>query len=49
MIAMPGLVDCHVHTAQQFLRGKLALGKMGELAGADLEALPHSFRKRSGA
>jgi 5-methylthioadenosine/S-adenosylhomocysteine deaminase len=24
MIAMPGLVDCHVHTAQQFLRGKLA-------------------------
>jgi 5-methylthioadenosine/S-adenosylhomocysteine deaminase len=24
LIAMPGLVDCHVHTAQQFLRGKLA-------------------------
>ncbi|MFY9790799.1 MAG: amidohydrolase family protein [Candidatus Sulfotelmatobacter sp.] len=32
MIAMPGLVDCHVHTAQQFLRGKLAsLGNMGNL------------------
>ncbi|MGB2665349.1 MAG: amidohydrolase family protein [Candidatus Acidiferrum sp.] len=32
MIAMPGLVDCHVHTAQQFLRGKLAsLGNMGSL------------------
>ncbi|MGA3090353.1 MAG: amidohydrolase family protein [Terriglobales bacterium] len=32
MIAMPGLVDCHVHTAQQFLRGKLAsLGYMGNL------------------
>jgi 5-methylthioadenosine/S-adenosylhomocysteine deaminase len=29
---MPGLVDCHVHTAQQFLRGKLAsLGNMGNL------------------
>src|SRR5256885_839321 len=24
MIAMPGLIDAHVHTAQQFLRGKLA-------------------------
>ena len=32
MIAMPGLIDCHVHTAQQFLRGKLAsLGNMGNL------------------
>src|ERR1700733_803132 len=32
MIAMPGLVDCHVHTAQQFLRGKLSsLGNMGNL------------------
>jgi 5-methylthioadenosine/S-adenosylhomocysteine deaminase len=32
MIAMPGLVDCHVHTAQQFLRGKLAsLGYKGSL------------------
>lgn len=32
MIAMPGLVDCHVHTAQQFLRGKLAsLGHLGSL------------------
>jgi 5-methylthioadenosine/S-adenosylhomocysteine deaminase len=32
MIAMPGLVDCHVHTAQQFLRGKLAsVGNMGNL------------------
>jgi 5-methylthioadenosine/S-adenosylhomocysteine deaminase len=32
LIAMPGLVDCHVHTAQQFLRGKLAaLGNMGNL------------------
>lgn len=32
MIAMPGLVDCHVHTAQQFLRGKLAsLGYIGSL------------------
>jgi len=31
-IAMPGLIDCHVHTAQQFLRGKLAsLGNMGNL------------------
>jgi len=32
MIAMPGLIDCHVHTAQQFLRGKLAsLGYKGSL------------------
>src|SRR6202522_4723175 len=32
MIAMPGLIDCHVHTAQQFLRDKLAsLGNMGNL------------------
>jgi 5-methylthioadenosine/S-adenosylhomocysteine deaminase len=32
MIAMPGLIDCHVHTAQQFLRGKLAsLGHLGSL------------------
>ena len=23
LIAMPGLIDCHFHTAQQFLRGKL--------------------------
>jgi len=31
-IAMPGLVDCHVHTAQQFLRGKLAsIGHLGSL------------------
>lgn len=32
MIAMPGLVDCHVHTAQQFLRGKFSsLGRKGSL------------------
>jgi len=31
-IAMPGLIDCHVHTAQQFLRGKLAsIGHLGSL------------------
>ena len=24
MIAMPGLIDTHVHTAQHFLRGKIA-------------------------
>ena len=31
-IAMPGLVDCHVHTAQQFLHGKLqAIQRRGEL------------------
>jgi len=31
-IAMPGLVDCHVHTAQQFLHGKLqAIRRRGEL------------------
>ena len=31
-IAMPGLIDCHVHTAQQFLHGKLqALQRRGEL------------------
>lgn len=32
MIAMPGLVDAHYHTAQQFLHGKLsALRRRGEL------------------
>lgn len=32
MIAMPGFVDCHVHTAQQFLRGKFSsLGRKGSL------------------
>lgn len=32
MIAMPGFVDAHVHTAQQFLHGKLsALRRQGEL------------------
>jgi len=32
MIAMPGFVDAHVHTAQQFLHGKLsALRRRGEL------------------
>ena len=32
MIVMPGLVDAHVHTAQQFLHGKLsALRRRGEL------------------
>jgi 5-methylthioadenosine/S-adenosylhomocysteine deaminase len=32
MIAMPGLIDCHVHTAQQFLHGKIqALQRRGEL------------------
>jgi 5-methylthioadenosine/S-adenosylhomocysteine deaminase len=31
-IAMPGLIDCHVHTAQQFLHGKIqALQRRGEL------------------
>ena len=31
-IAMPGLIDCHVHTAQQFLHGKLqAIRRRGEL------------------
>lgn len=32
MIAMPGFIDCHVHTAQQFLHGKLpSLRRKGEL------------------
>jgi 5-methylthioadenosine/S-adenosylhomocysteine deaminase len=32
MIAMPGFVDAHVHTAQQFLHGKLsAIRRRGEL------------------
>ena len=32
MIAMPGFIDCHVHTAQQFLHGKLAsIRRRGEL------------------
>ena len=32
MIAMPGFVDAHVHTAQQFLHGKLsAIRRKGEL------------------
>ena len=32
LIAMPGLVDAHVHTAQQFLHGKLsAIRRRGEL------------------
>jgi 5-methylthioadenosine/S-adenosylhomocysteine deaminase len=32
LIAMPGFVDCHVHTAQQFLHGKLsAVRRRGEL------------------
>jgi 5-methylthioadenosine/S-adenosylhomocysteine deaminase len=31
-IAMPGLIDCHVHTAQQFLHGKLqSIQRRGEL------------------
>ena len=31
-IAMPGFIDCHVHTAQQFLHGKLqAIQRRGEL------------------
>jgi len=31
-IAMPGLIDCHVHTAQQFLHGKLqSIQRHGEL------------------
>jgi 5-methylthioadenosine/S-adenosylhomocysteine deaminase len=33
-IAMPGLIDCHVHIGQQFLRGKLAaLRRRGSLRG----------------
>jgi 5-methylthioadenosine/S-adenosylhomocysteine deaminase len=33
-IAMPGFIDCHLHTAQQFLRGKLAaLRRRGSLRG----------------
>ncbi|WP_128913023.1 amidohydrolase family protein [Granulicella sibirica] len=32
MIAMPGFIDCHVHTAQQFLHGKLpSVQRKGEL------------------
>lgn len=32
MIAMPGFIDCHLHTAQQFLHGKLpSLKRRGEL------------------
>jgi len=32
MIAMPGLIDCHVHTAQQFLHGKIqSIQRRGEL------------------
>jgi len=32
LIAMPGFIDCHVHTAQQFLHGKLsAVRRRGEL------------------
>ncbi len=32
MIAMPGFIDCHVHTAQQFLHGKLpSIRRRGEL------------------
>ena len=32
LIAMPGFIDCHVHTAQQFLHGKLAsIRHKGEL------------------
>ncbi len=32
MIAMPGLIDCHAHTAQQFLHGKLqSIQRRGEL------------------
>jgi len=32
MIAMPGFIDCHVHTAQQFLHGKLpSIRRKGEL------------------
>jgi 5-methylthioadenosine/S-adenosylhomocysteine deaminase len=33
-IAMPGFIDCHYHTGQQFLRGKLAaLRRQGSLRG----------------
>jgi 5-methylthioadenosine/S-adenosylhomocysteine deaminase len=32
LIAMPGFIDCHVHTAQQFLHGKLpSIRRRGEL------------------
>ena len=32
LIAMPGFIDCHVHTAQQFLHGKLpSIRRKGEL------------------
>jgi Cytosine deaminase and related metal-dependent hydrolases len=32
MIAMPGFIDCHVHTAQQFLHGKIqSIQRRGEL------------------
>lgn len=32
LIAMPGFIDCHVHTAQQFLHGKLpSIKRKGEL------------------
>jgi 5-methylthioadenosine/S-adenosylhomocysteine deaminase len=32
LIAMPGFIDCHVHTGQQFLHGKLpSLKRRGEL------------------
>ena len=32
LIAMPGFIDCHVHTGQQFLHGKLpSLRRRGEL------------------
>jgi 5-methylthioadenosine/S-adenosylhomocysteine deaminase len=32
LIAMPGFIDCHVHTAQQFLHGKLpSIKRRGEL------------------
>ena len=29
LIAMPGFVDAHVHTAQQFLHGKIAAIRRG--------------------
>ena len=45
-IAIPGLIDAHLHTAQQLLRGKLAeIGWRARTEAAGLEELS-TFRSR---
>ena len=49
-IAMPGMIDGHVHTAQQLLRGKLSeIEPQGAAAQSAVEELLHPVRGHAGA